>query len=102
MSDGVVAVAPDQQGCRIAPADDVAVELRKTCARVDVVDDDARVTLALGVFKAPEFFAGFVGDGDGFAFAGNEVARGARGFGQSLCVGEDVIGERCRRRELDI
>ncbi len=29
---------------------------------LDVVDDDARVTLALWVFKAPKFFAGFVGD----------------------------------------
>jgi hypothetical protein len=47
---------------------------------LDVVDDDARVGLALWVFKAPDFFAGFVGDSDGFAFSGDEVAGRARGF----------------------
>ena len=49
---------------------------------LDVVDDDARVSLALWVFKAPKFFPGFVGDGDGFAFATDEVARDGRGFDQ--------------------
>jgi hypothetical protein len=43
---------------------------------LDVVDDDSRVVGADGVFKAPEFFAGFVGDGDGFALSRDEVARG--------------------------
>ena len=49
---------------------------------LDVVDDDAGVGLALGVFKAPEFFAVFVGDGDGFAFSWDEGALGSRGFDQ--------------------
>ena len=49
----------------------------------DVLDDDAGVHLALGVFKAPEFFAVFVGDGDGFAFPGYEGAFGAGGFDQN-------------------
>ena len=35
---------------------------------LDVVDGDAGVARALRVFKAPEFFAGFVGDGGGLAF----------------------------------
>ena len=41
---------------------------------LDVVDDDARVALALWVFKGPEFFAVFVGNGDGFAFPGDKTA----------------------------
>ena len=49
---------------------------------LDVVDGDARVALALGVFKGPEFFAVFVGDGDGFAFSGDEAAGDVRGFDQ--------------------
>lgn len=55
---------------------------------LDVVDDDARVTLALWVFKAPKFFAGFVGDGDGFAFPGDETALGIGCFDQDCeaCV----------------
>lgn len=48
---------------------------------LEVVDDDARVVGADAVFNPPEFFAGFVGDGDGFAFSGDEV-RSARGFDQ--------------------
>lgn len=60
---------------------------------LDVVDDDARVTLALWIFKAPEFFASFVGDGDGFAFPRHEVARGARGFYQNgETFGWDLVG----------
>jgi len=42
---------------------------------LDVVDDDARVALALGVFKAPEFFAVFVGDGEGRVASGEGQGR---------------------------
>ena len=49
---------------------------------LDVVDDDSRVALALWVFKAPEFFAVFVGDGDGFAFSRDETACGAGSFNE--------------------
>jgi hypothetical protein len=39
---------------------------------VDLVDNDSRVVDRGGYFKAPEFFAVFVGDGDGFAFSGTK------------------------------
>jgi len=49
---------------------------------LDVEDDDARVALAFAAFKGPEFFAGFVGDGDGFAFPRDERAPGIGSFDQ--------------------
>ena len=56
---------------------------------LDVVDDEARVGLAHGVFKAPEFFTLFVGDGDGFAFSGDGGALGTRRFDED---GEAFVG----------
>ena len=56
---------------------------------MDVVDGDAGVALALGVFKGPELFAVFVGDGDGFAFSGDKGADDVRGFDQD---GEALVG----------
>jgi hypothetical protein len=58
---------------------------------LNVVDNDARVGLAFAVFKGPEFFAVFVGDGNGFAFPGDKGALGTRSFDKkwrSLCKGE--------------
>jgi hypothetical protein len=57
---------------------------------LDVLDDDARVVDWGGDFEAPEFFAVFVGDGDGFAFPGVETAGGAGSFdedGEPLVAG---------------
>jgi hypothetical protein len=47
---------------------------------LDIVDNDARVVHALGVFDAPEFFAVLVGDRDGFVFEWNGRALGVWRF----------------------
>ena len=51
---------------------------------LNLVDDDARVVDRGGELEAPELFAILVGDGDGFAFSGDEVMCGAGSFDKDM------------------